>query len=266
MRDKLILNSIINPREWFDANRSNCRGFAVVVHGLNNNPQALDPLCKSLAAQGYSALRVALSGHYTGSMDLGKASCSKWLNDIEAAWSEAKGRSSGLPVHCVSYSTGALMCMHAVGKGVLSFKRMYLLAPPIVVQPAVKFLPLLFPFSVFGAALPSLAPKDVRLHTWTPLAAYRALFQAIRKLKGKEVGRRLAAVPTTIAVDPRDEFVSMDGLRCWQHDMLLERWRLEAVYSDGQAANFRRHLLISPQRMGERTWNHMLSDITRFLQ
>ena len=197
-------------------------------------------------------------------MELQKVSCRLWLDDIEAAWNEAKGRSSGLPLFCVSYSTGALLCMSAVGRGMISFKRMYLLAPPIALQPAAKFLPLLLPFSLLGVSLPSLSPKDIRLHSWTPLNAYKAMFQARKTLFKKAAIQKLSSVPSRITIDPRDEFVAIDGLRCWQHDMLLENWDIEALHSEGESGKFRRHLLISPQRMG-RAWNHMVDDIAHFL-
>lgn len=258
-------SAFIHPRQWFGAKSGDSRGVALVIHGLNNNPNSCDELCASLSQRGISSLRASLSGHYTGSLNLNEVSCGKWIADVQSAWDEARSRSGRGRLYCVSYSLGALLCLNALARGLISFDAMFLLAPPVALQPAAKLLPLLFPLAPLGLSLPSIAPKDVRIHRWTPLRAYRALWKARKGLRGKAAADRLAAVPAAIALDPRDEIVSIDGLRCWQHDMQLGHWQLLPVYSEGPGANFWRHLLISRQRLGEQAWNGLLDDIARFL-
>ena len=257
-------------------NRS--KGAALVLHGLNLNPDKMRLMITLLTHSGIDVVKVSLSGH-------GKNYCQKWhIDEIKARmetfktvsyklWinetyqaydiAEKISREKHLPLFLVGYSLGGLLGvdLFATNSNVY-FNRMVLLAPALhvnIMYNAIKFL-LPFPKLV----IPSFSSPSYRANFGTPVAAYRVLFDAIEHFHQNMTSK--LNIPTLVLIDPRDELVSYEGIKQMIKSKGFDQWKLHLLKKTKNDAKKKpRHLIIDESTVGKDSWDRMKHLIIRHL-
>jgi esterase/lipase len=236
-------------------------GAVILVHGLNQRPSSLNPLARELQSMGFSAYRLTLRGHERESQ--GSFSESLWEDDVASAYTSVRERHPSAPIYLLGYSLGGLLVTRALDTHPeLHPSGVVLMAPALSLRllPQTGYLLTLLP--PLSWTVPNIAPALYRRFANTPLFWYRntfALYQATRELKNPG---RLGAIPTTIIANPRDELVSLSGLRGWLDDnQLLDRWRIEIVRPSTPNPAIPGHVIIDERSLGSREWTRMLGII-----
>ena len=250
--------------------------FALLVHGLNTRPSSMDSLSRILKAAGIHVTPVILAGHEEFSADttravqrarraeLRRATRERWHADIEDGYRRLSEVAHDGQRFFVGYSLGALLGLELILAGRAQFDRMILLAPAVAMHGRNNLLRLLRPAA--DLLLPSLMPRRLRVHRWTPLSAYRELFRSVDALRATHDVSRLD-IPTRVFVDSRDELVSAPGIETWVVASGFNHWQIEPV-TIGRFSLRRgcfHHLITDPSCMGEAAWRYLAVSMTDFL-
>lgn len=245
-------------------------GVALVVHGLNLNPDRMINIIRTLNASGIGALRVSLQGHGDNftpidGMDQAEArmeafkavSYHKWAGDLLPAYRHIRQLSSRkeLPLFLVADSYGALLALALIlTEADVQFDRMVLFAPALSMRSRNHIIRLLSPFPKW--VWPSFAPKFYRANRGTPQAAYQVVFETLERFEGA-LGPKIN-IPTLVFIDPKDELISYPGLRKLKEKQKLDQWRFHHITKDRPTATTRiHHLIITPAAVGRSTWREM---------
>ena len=244
---------------------------ALVVHGLNVNPLRMDPLAHELNSWGVATLRCTLSGH-ANSLPAGEARLASlrrvtyelWREEVAAAYHVAAQQAErrNVPMMLVGFSLGGLIgCTAMLHSATLRFARLALFAPALRIRRRSRVLELLSRWPQL--VVPSLTPVPYRANAGTPIAAYNALYAALRDFE-RSAGPRVNA-PTLVFADPRDEMVSYGGLRqlLVQHE--LTQWQLQPVHKAPDATTSYHHLLIDRESVGDEAWRQMMAQMRSHL-
>jgi alpha-beta hydrolase superfamily lysophospholipase len=246
------------------------RGVALVIHGLNLRPERMEFLITQLNRAGIEVLNVSLHGHgnnylHSGAEDRKEARLDSfrgvtynlWSSELYSAYLKARKRAQQkkAPVFLVGYSLGGLLgCELQVSRPDVYFDRMVLFAPALRITAKPYLLKALLPFPNF--VLDSLSPEAYRTNDGTPMAGYKALFEALDRLEKNMSGK--LNVPTLIFIDRKDELISYDdlvGMIVGEH---LDQWRMVTVEKDApEAALYGHHLLIDEAVVGKVMWSQM---------
>jgi hypothetical protein len=133
---------------------------------------------------------------------------------------------------------------------------MVLFAPSLRITAKPYLLKALMPFPNF--VLDSLSPEAYRTNDGTPMAGYKALFEALDRFEKNMSGK--LNVPTLVFMDRNDEFISYDDLAGMIAGERLDRWRIVTVEKDPpEAALYGHHLLIDEAVVGKVMWSQMQS-------
>jgi hypothetical protein len=98
----------------------------------------------------------------------------------------------------------------------------------------------------------------------TPVAAYNALFEAIKHFKNN-MDQKLN-VPTLIFLDTKDEFVSYRKLKQIIKNKRLHQWKLHPVKKNTTGAKGKmHHLIIDKSSIGKGAWDEMRRRIIHHL-
>lgn len=242
--------------------RGEMLGTVLVLHGLNQDPQTMDPLCRELAARGLTACRLTLAGH---SPDTPKHNATKqrWIAQLESAYAEIEARFPNQPRYLLAYSIGASVAVTAILKNEdLSFAKMFFIAPAIVLNWRSTFLRPLLPLRVLNFSLPSLAPKGYRVHSSTSLDAYHAAVSLADSLRSVDPSR-LRSIPTTIFISKDDEIVSARGFEKWRRRHNVEAWQIEFVEPKPTPERSFAHMLFDEPTAGSMLWHRLLTALER---
>lgn len=261
-----------------EAQPATWRGVAVVVHGLNLQPERLRPLVDEVRRWGIGAVFCSLQGHGENYQPLAgqsvtaarlaafrQVSYGGWRGEILAAYSTASGLATdhGAPIFLLAFSLGALLgCELLVTEPTVHFERMALLAPALALRP-VSHLPYLFARWP-QIAIRSFSPRAYRANPATPVAAYLTLRTALANVQRRP--SPALNVPTLVLIDPRDELVSIRGLQRLIRRHNLPHWRLHPIRKQPTRPDARvHHLIIDAECVGPATWHTMLTQIQRHL-
>lgn len=257
---------------WFEKTPGgNVRGIALVVHGLNLNPDRMDNLIGVLNASGISAVRLSLRGHGDNfetvpGMDPADArmeafksvSHQIWSEDFTRAYQKTRQlqRKLEVPLFLIADSFGALLALElSLNAPDVEFDRAVLFAPAVSLHRRNSIIRLLSPFP--RLVLPSLSPKFYLANRGTPLAAYAVVFETLARFE-ESIGPGIN-MPTLVFIDPEDELVSFDGLRKMIQQHQLDRWRIHHVSKDKTSAATKiHHLIIDPASVGQPVWDRMV--------
>lgn len=260
------------------ATQTPLRGVALVIHGLNVNPARLLPLTEALCQRGIGVVLCSLRGHGENYTPIDQSSeavarlaafrqvhYQDWSAEVMAAYEAALAcaRPTNAPLFLVAYSLGALLgCNQVVASPSIRFDRMVLLAPALALHPYC-YLPLLL-MRWPQLTIRSLAPSTYRANPATPVAAYQALFTALRHVH--QQANAALNCPTLLLIDPADELVSLTGLRRFIHQHGLDQWQLRPVHkARGYRGPTVHHLIIDPESVGAATWQQMIEQIAQHL-
>lgn len=247
-------------------------GVALVVHGLNVKPEMMEPVIAVLNSIGIEALNVSLQGHGRNFTSCGrlasfkKASRFIWIGEVHQAYLKAmlRARRLGVPVFFVGYSLGGLLgCDLLANQPGVHFDAMLLFAPAIALRPGI--VELLSPLKPFPElVIDSDAPPGQRANDGTPVAAYRALLDAVAALEAGD-GTKLN-VPALVFLDRQDEFVSFELLQEFIRARGLDRWKLDVVTKDsGTETAAARHMIINERGVGAGAWKRIVHGIKRHI-
>ncbi len=249
-------------------------GVALVVHGLNLKPERMQNVIAELNTAGIEVLNIALTGHgnnYQANPDLSidqarlesfqTVTYQTWLAELYAAYRKVRQRAEQrkVPVYFIGYSLGAVMgCDLALCKPDVQYDKMILFAPALSVTEEAHFLKALLQFP--NVVIDSLSPSYYRSNAGTPMAAYKALFEAIddfnRRAKDK------INLPTIIFIDEEDEMVPYEKLAGLIRHCHLDAWRIVTVSKDDDVpSGVAHHLIIDPDSVGRCMWNDMAAAI-----
>ena len=257
--------------QWFPrTSPGSTRAVGLVLHGLNLNPERMQPVIEILNETGVDVLRPSLRGHggnFANREGMGAAearleaiksvSYNIWRAETLAAWREARQQAlrQGVPLVLVGYSLGGLLGLDLLASqpGV-AFDRAILFAPAVSLNGWDYLIRVFSPFP--RLVVPTLAPRRYLANHGTPMAAYNALFEALDHFEAHS-GPRLN-LPALVFIDPRDELVSFDGMQRLAAEASLDRWRFFPVAkSDTAAPGALHHILIDADAVGAETWETM---------
>ncbi len=246
------------------------RGVALVVHGLNMKPDRMEFLIKWLNHAGIEALNLSLHGHGENYFQSEERNCEEarldsfrtvtyrlWSDEVYVAYQKAKqrARQKGVPLFLVGYSLGGLLgCELQVSMPDVFFDRMALFSPALRITLKPYLLKVLMPFP--DLVLDSLSPEAYRANAGTPMAGYKALFEALTLFEENRNDK--LNVPTVVFLDREDEFISYDDLAQMIATGHLDRWRIVDVQKDPpEAALYAHHLMIDETAVGRIMWSKM---------
>ena len=276
--DKLIGNQY-NFTQWHKIKRTKrLKGVALVVHGLNLNPERMQSIIVELNDAGIDVLNLSLRGHgnnYINNPHLsdGQARLDSfqtvtyrlWLEEIYSAYLKVKQRAykKGVPVFFVGYSLGGLMgCDLLLLQNDVSYDRMVLFAPALSITLEGYLLKALLPFP--NMVIDSLSPTYYRSNTGTPMAAYKALFAIVDHFN-MNANDKLNK-PTLIFIDEKDEFVPFLKLKEIITQKKLDQWQIQVVRKDSNInENVSHHLIIDKDSVGPQMWQQMKDTIKMYV-
>jgi alpha-beta hydrolase superfamily lysophospholipase len=260
-----------NSAHWFKkAITSNIRGVALVVHGLNLNPERMRSIILELNDAGIDVLNLSLRGHgnnYQKNKNLSDdearlesfqtVTYGLWLDEIYSAYLKVRKRASqkNVPVFFVGYSLGGLMgCDLILLQPDVFYDRMVLFAPALNITVESYLLKALMPFP--NIVIDSLSPEHYRSNKGTPMAAYKALFEAVDHFNNN-VNDKLNQ-PTLVFIDENDEFVSSSKLNEMIIKWNLNLWQIHVVCKDNNVGKkVSHHLMIDRDSVGRKMWKRM---------
>ena len=265
--------------QWFRKDRKAAlRGVAVVVHGLNLKPERMQSVISELNRAGVEVLNVSLKGHgrnfawdATIPLDAARLETFRnvtyrlWFDEVRGAYQKARQRASEkkVPLFFVGYSLGGLLgCNLLLADPGASYDRMLLFSPALDVTAKAH---LLKPFLSFpDIVINSVAPAAYRANDGTPMAAYRAVFDAVEFFRTNSDLR--LNIPTAVFVDEKDEFISTAGLRDTVDRLNLDHWRIHWVQkSPDGVESLSHHLLIDETSTGKDTWRQMTAVMKQYV-
>jgi len=265
---------------WFNSPKPEAlQGVALVIHGLNLDPDRMVPIIDNLTQSGIDVLGLSLRGHganyaHSDEMDAAAArletfknvSYTLWLNEAYLACRQAQERAQQkqVPVFFTAFSIGCLIGLDLlVSNPDVHFDKIVLLAPAISLHPTIYLERALSPFP--RLVIPSLADDAYLANIkGTPVAAYNALFEALYHFE-ENAGSKLN-VPTLVFIDEQDEFIPLRGLKNLVEERKLDQWEFYIVQKEKemQTGTFHHHIL-DASSTGETVWRDMMTATTRHL-
>lgn len=260
---------------WYQRkNDVKLNGVALVVHGLNSRPEKMKSIIAILTAAGIDCLNLSLRGHgqnytqldNTDSADarlktFKSVSYRLWRNEIFHAYQQVKIKSDRYRtcVFLVGFSMGGLLGVDLfTSNPYVKFDKMVLFAPALKMHHRNYILKTISPFP--RLVLPSFAPDAYLANSGTPMAAYNALFEAIKHFE-KNLDPKIN-VPTVIFIDKEDELISFSGLNTLIQKQNLDRWKLHPVKKDPTETEIKmHHLIIDEASVGRQMWQE-IADVT----
>ena len=270
------------PIRWFYTDTSDKpKGVAMVIHGLNLNPEKMLPIISTLTESGIDVLNLSLRGHgenfrHEEKTDADTArleafrgvSYKLWLNEAYLAYSQAHKRAerNTAPLFLVAFSLGGLIGLDLfASNSEVQFDRQVLFAPAIALQSIIYIERVLSPFP--RLVIPSLAPKDYLANkNGTPIAAYNALFDGLDHFA--ESGVTKINVPTLVLIDEQDEFIPLWKLKKLVEENNWNQWQFYIVQKEKKlkSKTFHHHI-IDAYSTGDTVWqdiektvrNHLLN-------
>lgn len=268
--------------QWFKIKRiKKIKGVALVVHGLNLKPDRMSSMISALNDAGIDVLNLSLRGHgnnFLKNTDLPKdearlesfqkVTYSLWLDEIYTAYQNVSQRAhkKKVPIFFVGYSLGGLMgCDLVLEKPDVFYDRMILFAPALSITVQGYLLKPLMPFP--NVVIDSLSPTYYRSNKGTPMAAYKALFEA-RNRFNNTVNHKLNK-PTLIFIDGDDEFVPFEKLKEIITQRKFDSWQIHSVRKDSGMEmdnEISHHLIIDQNSVGQGMWKIMKEAMKKHLQ
>ncbi len=233
------------------------RAVVLVVHGLNTNPEKMLPLANELRRDGIEALNLELAGHRSDSR-INEVTSSIWATEMKLALEQAQARAQDLnvPLYFLGYSLGGLVGLEVLqGLPANVVQKMVLLAPAIRLKWKTNWIRVFSPFPTF--IIPSLAPADYRANWGTSMAAYKSLFQTVKRFNSQSSEN--LNIPTLVFSDRKDELVSFSGLQ--EVERSLSQWKVIEVSNHDAPNKSYHHLILDSNTLGTVQWRAMLQQI-----
>ncbi len=250
----------MKERHWIRS-PGEVRGVAVVVHGLNIDPDAMRAWATVLNQEGLDVLLVGLSGHRTSPYG---ASLSTWHSEYGAALAEAQAEAGELPVFSLGYSLGAALSVSYLEANTDStVDGLVLIAPAIQLRPYTQITRAILALRHLRVRVFSAVPRRFRAHRLTALASYHALFQTVESVSALRDSTRFQRIPTLALFSPRDPLVSLSRFSDWTRIHKLDQWEIEPI----PVRNLRKaHLILDEEAVGEAAWRVATASVRDFIR
>jgi esterase/lipase len=226
----------------------------------------MDSLAEVLRAHGYHTLRISLAGHELPTTET--FSSATWIRQIASSLRDTQQQYPTLPVYYLGYSMSGLAAVRALDTdSSFSPKRMILIAPALSLRTIVESASILRWFPPTTLSVSNLAPHAYRRYARTPLFWYRNVAEMYQETNTLQHPGHVAATPTLVFANPRDELVSLAGLKSWIADNhLSETWKLSIIRPNTPDPRLAEHLLIDQRALGAESWHSMITQILDFIE
>jgi esterase/lipase len=253
---------------WADMPRSgSAKSCAIVVHGLNTNPDKMEGLAQLLRHSGIEVENLVLHGHNKQGFRAAEINRETWIQDAREAYDKLKTKcpSESSSLFLLGYSLGALIFLDAMNESPkMKFNKMVLLAPAVTPRFSSALIHCFVKFFGRNFRIPSLSPVNYRVAKSIPLAAYDALGQSAKRISNQRTPSW--NIPTIVWIDPKDELVSSRKLSKWISRQSLSEWQLMFLPSKRQAKTKTwHHLIIDEEVLGTDAWTNLTRSILSFL-
>lgn len=257
------------------------KGIVAAVHGLNVAPSKMGDaksegtIVKALLDDGYTVVRVTLTGH-TGTVDTMKSvTAAAWLNDAYTCYLAARAEAERVekltsircPVYLAGFSLGALVfevLMNEKTETPVCFDKAALFAPAIAVKDFAHGVTLLAAAEGGRTIVKSMSPAEYRAQGGASISAYKALFSLEKRLKTQFFANN--NIPTLVFISPNDEFISRNGLKKLIKKFSLTNWTLKNVSNAGAIIRpVYKHLIIDDKCLGKEMWEDVRRAMLDFL-
>jgi len=272
-------HSEISAFRWYQRkNPANLNGVALVLHGLNGRPDKMESIIAAMTAAGIDCLNLSLRGHgenYTQLQNTGSAearmlafksvSYQLWRTETFQAYQMVRKRSDryGSCLFFVGFSMGGLLGIDlATSNPFITFDKTVLFAPALKMHKRNYLLKIMSPFP--RLVIPSLGPGAYLANKGTPMAAYNALFEAVKHFE-QNMDPKIN-VPTVVFIDEQDELISFSGLKHMIQKKNLDQWNLHPVTKNKTAVEIKlHHIIIDEASVGKRMWKEIVDTTVRHL-
>lgn len=237
------------------------KGGAVVVHGFNTSPGAMDNLALLLSQNGFLVSRIVLKG--LDSHHLKDSDRSAWLDQISAAAKNITESIGNKPLIGFGFSLGgALTCLSQARDGL--FAKIVLISPALSLTKFAGLVRGLIPLGSLPISLPSMAPKGHAQTSWVRLSAYGdvvAIVDAVSKIGDSAISK----IPILVFMCTQDELISPAGVRKWLDLNAPQNSKLIILDRDPSAKISRAHIIIDQDSAGQNNWPKMTSAFLDFI-
>ena len=234
----------------------------VLVHGLNNRPETIDPIAYKLQQEGFASIRCNLRGHYEPKKSKYLASADGWLEDLNLTCQEAKAKNGDGPIFAIGFSLGGTVILnHLLDNPGFQFERLVLLAPAIKLTPTCQAGPVARLIGHLPFSIPSIAPPTHRAFTFTPLRAYKGLFDLISRLHRPEALERFRELEVLLLIDRKDELVSARQTAKWIEHSKLDSWTIKYLNPAYGISRHRHHLIVDEQCLDSNSWKVLTESV-----
>jgi esterase/lipase len=255
----------VSSLDLFKTSRGKAKGLVMLAHGLNTKPSKMGgpdqegTIAKLFLDAGFHIQRVILRGHGDSLLDMRTVSSSQWIDDGYSQYRAARfeAQREGLPLYLAAFSLGALIFERLMAERTeipVRFEKAVLFAPALAVKAAARSVLWLRHFLKDTAIVKSLSPAPYRAQRGASLAAYKALFELEKSMASSF--SELNNIETLIFIDPRDEVVSIRGIRGIIGRFDLSRWKIHEISPKGAGLRSH-HFIIDSRQVGAETWRNM---------
>ena len=264
--------SEISAIRWYQRkNPAALNGVALVLHGLNGRPDKMESIIAEMTAAGIDCLNLSLRGHgenYSQLENTGSAearmqafksvSYQLWRAETFQAYQQVRKRSDryGTCLFFVGFSMGGLLGIDlATSNPYVTFDKTVLFAPALKMHKRNYLLKTMSPFP--RLVIPSFGPGAYLANEGTPMAAYNALFEAVKHFEKNQDPK--INVPTVVFIDKQDELISFSGLKNMIQEKNLDQWNLHPVTKDKTAVEIKlHHIIIDEASVGKHMWKEIV--------
>ncbi len=247
------------------------KAYALVVHGLNNKPSIMQAIIERLNATGVYVLNVCLAGHSDAVKNYAEKKCllhefkkatrEIWQEQIRNAIMVLNDIKQSKPSYLIGYSAGAVLSLELIHRHCIAFDKFVLFAPAISFRSAHRLLHYI-PFKKM--LIPSFLDEAYCSNRSTPLSAYNAIIETSRECHKNAIQTCLNR-PSLVIMDPKDEMLSIKGMRQFIADKQLSKWRLLSIDGGAGRGNYH-HLVTSNNFVGEDNWRLIWTEIDSLLK
>ena len=250
--------STLEVTQWGDRNDRPL----LCTHGLNQNPQALSPLLKDMAALGFKPYLLHLPGH-AGETDFSDLTAESYLQSFNDSYNYLKQEHES-KIYFLGYSFGGLIGAYQFES--CPFEKMVLIAPALELH---RYTLLIKPFLPYISRVRSVALGNPEMESryryhekGVPAEVYSSFFSIYSRYQKKE-NESLKEASVLMMAHPRDELVSHRKLRRWV--ARNTEWVFHSL--DNREAKFRRynHLCFDSNTLGNKSYQFLLKEIEKFL-
>lgn len=246
-----------NYWKWYFSKSLVKNGQALVIHGLNTQPEKMQEIISNLNQRGHDVLLLKLLGHNDDLKLMKTVTHEEWEKQIVDAFQKVRERNilHGGKITLTGYSLGGALAMSMLShNSQIRVDQVILFAPALSIK---KTSYLVLAMGVFGDSfvVPSFSPKEYRAQSGTTVAAYGALFETVKKFETGD--KSLINIPTLVFIDKNDELVSYKGI--YSIAKHLDQWQLVTV--DNKHSTLKRpyhHLIIDKRSLGNAEWNNVV--------